>query len=63
MHGEQQRTFAGIIGDSMNTGTVMVGEKLTREQRYEYLLKFGIGQKTGIQLPGESAGLLVQPEE
>ncbi|YCK83930.1 penicillin-binding transpeptidase domain-containing protein [Arthrobacter sp. D3-18] len=47
----------------MNTGTVMAGEKLTREQRYEYLQKFGIGQKTGIQLPGESAGLLAQPEE
>ena len=63
VHGEQQRTFAGIIGDSMNTGTVMVGEKLTREQRYEYLRKFGIGQKTGIALPGESAGLLAQPDE
>lgn len=63
VHGEQQRTFAGIIGDSMNTGTVMVGEKLTPEQRYEYLRKFGIGQKTGIPLPGESAGLLAQPDE
>ncbi|NWL32646.1 peptidoglycan glycosyltransferase [Paenarthrobacter nitroguajacolicus] len=63
VHGEQQRTFAGIIGDSMNTGTVMVGEKLSRQQRYDYLQKFGIGQKTGIPLPGESAGLLAQPED
>jgi cell division protein FtsI (penicillin-binding protein 3) len=63
VHGEQQRTFAGIIGDSMNTGTVMVGEKLTPEQRYDYLRKFGIGQKTGIPLPGESAGLLARPDE
>ncbi|KIA73409.1 peptidoglycan glycosyltransferase [Arthrobacter sp. MWB30] len=63
VHGEQQRTFAGIIGDSMNTGTVMVGEKLSREQRYEYLRKFGIGEKTGIPLPGESSGLLAQPDK
>ncbi|MET4619858.1 cell division protein FtsI (penicillin-binding protein 3) [Arthrobacter sp. 2762] len=62
-HGALQRTFAGIIGDSLNTGTVMVGEKLSRELRYEYLNKFGIGQETGLPLPGESAGLLAQPSE
>lgn len=63
VHEPQQRTFAGIIGASMNTGTLMVGEKLSREQRYEYLQKFGIGQMTGIPLPGESSGLLVQPDD
>lgn len=61
-HGYQQRTFAGIIGDSMNTGTVMVGEQLSRQQRYDYLHKFGIGQKTGIPLPGENSGILAQPD-
>ncbi|MET1085634.1 MAG: penicillin-binding protein 2 [Arthrobacter sp.] len=61
-HGTETRTFAGIIGSSMNTGTVMVGEHLTRQQRYDYLRKFGIGQKTGIPLPGESAGLLATPD-
>jgi len=60
-HGTEERTFAGIIGDSMNTGTVMVGEGLTRQQRYDYLRKFGIGEKTGVPLPGESAGLLAEP--
>lgn len=62
-HGYQQRTFAGIIGDSMNTGTVMVGKKLSRQQRYNYLHKFGIGQRTGIPLPGENAGILAQPDQ
>lgn len=62
-HGTENRTFAGIIGDSMNTGTVMTGEQLSRQQRYDYLKKFGIGEKTGIPLPGESAGLLAQPDE
>ncbi|HEY8294725.1 MAG TPA: penicillin-binding protein 2 [Micrococcaceae bacterium] len=62
-HGTEQRTFAGVIGDSLNTGTVMVGEKLTRQQRYDYLRKFGIGQKTGIPLPGESPGILAKPAQ
>ncbi|MET3142519.1 UNVERIFIED_ORG: cell division protein FtsI (penicillin-binding protein 3) [Arthrobacter sp. UYEF2] len=61
-HGTENRTFAGIIGSSMNTGTVMVGEKLTKQQRYDYLRKFGIGEKTGIPLPGESSGLLAAPD-
>lgn len=63
VHGTEQRTFAGIIGDSMNTGTVMAGEKLTKEQRFDYLKRFGIGEKTGIPLPGESTGLLADPQD
>lgn len=57
-HGVERLTFAGILGQSSNTGTTMVGEKLTPAQRYEYLRKFGIGQRTGLEYPGESAGLL-----
>ena len=62
-HGTEQRTFAGIIGDSMNTGTVMAGEQLSKQQRYDYLKKFGVGEPTGIPLPGESSGLLAQPSQ
>src|SRR5690349_22572723 len=45
------------------SGTVMVGQDLSREQRYDYLRKFGVGSSTGIPLPGESAGLLAQPDQ
>lgn len=61
-HGTEHRTFAGIIGSSMNTGTVMVGQGLSRQQRYDYLRRFGIGEATGIPLPGESSGLLADPQ-
>jgi cell division protein FtsI (penicillin-binding protein 3) len=61
-HGTEHRTFAGVIGSSMNTGTVMVGQDLSRQQRYDYLRRFGIGEKTGIPLPGESSGLLAEPD-
>ncbi|WP_306418921.1 penicillin-binding protein 2 [Arthrobacter sp. GMC3] len=57
-HGTEQRTLAGIIADSMNTGTVMAGSRLSMQQRYDYLRKFGVGEKSGIELPGESPGIL-----
>lgn len=63
VHGTEQRTLAGIIGYSMNTGTVMVGSRLTKEERYNWLRKFGIGQKTGIELPGEGSGILSTPDK
>ncbi|MCW1249545.1 penicillin-binding protein 2 [Acaricomes phytoseiuli] len=62
-HGTINRTFAGVIGDSLNTGTVMVGSQLSRQQRYDYLNSFGIGQPTGIPLPGESPGILAPAEQ
>lgn len=58
VHGTEKRTLAGIIADSMNTGTVMAGSKLTLQERHDWLSKFGVGKKTGIDLPGESPGIL-----
>ncbi len=40
---------------------IMAGENYPDEQRYQYLTKFGIGQPTGLNLPGESSGLLTNP--
>ncbi|MGX5359516.1 peptidoglycan D,D-transpeptidase FtsI family protein [Kocuria sp. KH4] len=62
-HGEQDRTFAGIIADSMNTGTVMVGSQLSREQRHDWMQRFGVGETTGIELPGESPGILAAADQ
>lgn len=62
-HGEEQRTFSGIISDSMNTGTVIVGSRLTPQERYDWMKRFGIGELTGIELPGESPGLLAHWED
>jgi cell division protein FtsI (penicillin-binding protein 3) len=47
-----------ILKYSSNIGSAKVGEKLGKEKFYEYIRKFGFGQKTGIDLPGETAGLL-----
>lgn len=60
-HGLQKLTFAGILGKSSNTGTVMVGEQLDRQTRYDYLTRFGMGQPTGLGFPGETKGIVHPP--
>jgi cell division protein FtsI (penicillin-binding protein 3) len=57
-HPDQRLTTSGILAVSSNTGTIMIGEKLTNNQLHDYLTKFGIGASTGSGLPGESRGIL-----
>ena len=57
-HGVEHWTLAGILAESSNVGMVMAGENYPLDKRYEYLAKFGLGQYTGLNLQGESRGLL-----
>jgi cell division protein FtsI (penicillin-binding protein 3) len=57
-HPVQHLTTTGILAVSSNTGLIMVGETLGSERLHDYLTKFGIGEKTGSGLAGESAGIL-----
>lgn len=60
-HPDKRWTLAGILQNSSNSGMVMAAEKLTSQQRYDMLTKFGIGQATELNLPGESRGVLGTP--
>jgi len=62
-HKDEERTLAGIFGWSMNTGTVMAGQRLTKQERYDWLKKFGIGEPTNIGLPAEATGILATPDQ
>ena len=57
-HPDQRLTLAGVLKNSSNVGTVQISETLTPEVRHDYLLAFGLGEKTGVELPGESAGIV-----
>lgn len=57
-HPVMNLTLTGLVGQSYNTGTVMAGLPLTLEQRRKYLKTFNMGQKTNVNFPGESNGLL-----
>ena len=55
-HGEQ--TFLQVVENSCNPGFVVMGQKIGKEKLFEYIKKFGFGEKTGIDLNGESTGIL-----
>ncbi len=48
----------GVIADSSNIGTVLLTRQLDRQTLHQYLLSFGLGHTTSIELPGESAGIM-----
>lgn len=62
-HGLLKLTTAGVLAESSNTGTVMIGQNIPQQVRYDYLAKFGFGVRTGLELPGESAGILHPSEK
>jgi cell division protein FtsI (penicillin-binding protein 3) len=57
-HRHEILTFSEIIQKSSNVGAVQIGLRLGKERFYKYIKKFGFGEKTGIDLPGEVRGLV-----
>jgi cell division protein FtsI (penicillin-binding protein 3) len=57
-HGVMPFTTTGVFGKSSNVGTLMLAQRLGPERFYEMLGKFGLGQRTGVGLPGESPGIV-----
>jgi cell division protein FtsI (penicillin-binding protein 3) len=57
-HGTMPYTTTGIFGKSSNVGTLMLAQRIGPERYADMLNKFGLGQRTGVGLPGESAGLV-----
>jgi cell division protein FtsI (penicillin-binding protein 3) len=54
----ERYTIAGIIAHSSNIGMSQVASHISEQTQYNYLRAFGLGQKSGIGLPGEIAGSL-----
>lgn len=50
-----------LFQHSSNIGSIKVAQKMTSEEFHDALQLFGFGQRTGIDLPGESTGLLPKP--
>ena len=59
-HGSQ--TFMQVVQNSCNPGFVLMGQKLGTERLYSYVEKFGFTTKTGIDLNGESSGIMFDLE-
>jgi cell division protein FtsI (penicillin-binding protein 3) len=50
--------MATVLAKSSNIGAIEVGMRVGQERMYDYVRRFGFGQKTGIELPAESGGKL-----
>ena len=51
-------TIEDAFAKSSNGGAIRVAQKLGREKFFDYIARFGFGRKTGIELPGESRGIV-----
>jgi cell division protein FtsI (penicillin-binding protein 3) len=55
-------TFSEALVRSSNVGAIKVAVQLGRSRVFAYLKAFGFGEKTGIDLSGESPGILHHPD-
>lgn len=55
-------TTAGVLAKSSNIGTVKLAELYPKATLDEYLRAFGMGERTAVGFPGESAGALPDPK-
>jgi len=51
----------GVLAESSNVGTIKIALRLGEERYYKYIRAFGLGQQTGIELPGETRGITKPP--
>jgi len=60
-HGKM--TMTEVIENSLNTGAAFAEKQLGNDAFYNYLTKFGLKEKTGVDLPGEVVGSLTPLEK
>jgi cell division protein FtsI (penicillin-binding protein 3) len=58
-HGYETLTVAQILKYSSNIGADLIGQKLGEKQFDYWVHRFGFGQPTGVDLPGEQSGIVL----
>lgn len=56
-------SFFDSVGASCNTVFIELGRRLGKEKLFQYIEAFGFGQPTGIDYPGESSGMIFNPDD
>jgi cell division protein FtsI (penicillin-binding protein 3) len=54
-------SLTDMVAESSDVGTIKLALRLGEDRLYRYIRAFGIGSKTGVELPGEERGLLQPP--
>ncbi|MHA3773507.1 peptidoglycan D,D-transpeptidase FtsI family protein [Verrucomicrobiota bacterium sgz303538] len=60
-HPYAELSVGDILVKSSNIGVAKIGLQLGDQRLYEYIRKFGFGERTGINLPGEIGGIVHPP--
>jgi len=55
-HGTLNLTFTGVLARSSNVGTLLTAQRVGEDRFVDMLTRMGLGQRTNVGLPGESAG-------
>src|SRR5215203_2387759 len=61
-HAYGSLTIAEALAKSSNVAAIKLGIRVGDPTMYEYMRRFGFGAKTGIELPGETNGILRRVE-
>jgi len=56
-------SFVQVIEKSSNIGTAKIAGRLSDEQLYTYIRRFGFGEKSLVNLPGEEDGMIRPPKK
>src|SRR5262245_10646291 len=59
--GTETMTVAQILSRSSNVGAITLALSLGRDRLAAWIDRFGFGQKTGVDFPGESSGIVLPP--
>jgi cell division protein FtsI (penicillin-binding protein 3) len=62
-HPEEMMSTAQILARSSNVGAIEIGKLEGAERFNEWVRRFGFGGRTGVDLPSEEAGDVLQPSE
>ena len=62
-HDPVEMNMNGVLAESSNVGIAMLGERLSPQQRYDYLLRLGFDAPTAVGFIGEEPGIVRPPEE
>ena len=63
LHGYETLSVARILAQSSNIGAVKIGLLLGSQRFDKWVRAFGFGKETGVDIPGESPGIVLHPDQ
>ena len=62
-HPQEWWSTADIVAHSSNVGTIQIAQRLGKSRIDKYLRDFGLAEATDLDFPGESGGLMIDPDD